>query len=245
MKTRLPLLLSLVLACGTWGHAEAPVPITNEIAPVNEITLEIEAQRERIEKLLESEESFQEQQETQMRQAFGLLAVLGQALAEHEQQDESPINGAALRDAALGYKADTSYEQAQEMLKSVVSVLEGNVTGEHQTAYPWNKLIRMHPMMEEINTRQSSILRVLRRPRGNPQESMHATTWVLLGLAMKADTHEVKDPNDLPQWNAWSDEFHQGAVKLGDAIRKKDAKAARPFFDQAVGTCDECHGMFQ
>lgn len=238
--------LGLLIQFSAWlpsALAQSPVPIES-VATIQELVLEVQTQSESLSKTLANESGFEEQKDKSIRQAFGLLACLGQAIAEHPHKDQAGIDGPALRDAALKFNRKGSYADAQSAREGVNQVLAGNITGEHALLHPWNKLINMHPMMEEMNARNSQILKVLKRPRGKPDEPLGAMTWAVLAIAMQADTHEVKDPGDLPKWNAWCDDFRNSAVKLAEAIRAQDKDSGRMWFDKANETCDACHEVF-
>lgn len=239
-------LLALIVIGGRAGIAFAQAPVAvEEVAPIAEIVLEVDAQLKTLTELFADESKYDDQREGQIRQSFGLLACLGQAVAEHDQGAATGIQGAALRDAALLFKRQSSLADAKAALEQIQLARAGNATGEHAVEHPWNKLINMHPMMEEMNSRNSAILKVLRRPRGKAEEPVHATTWAILSLAMKADTHEVKNDDDLPKWNQFADEFREASVKLAEAIRAKDGTEGRKWFDQANAACDACHEVFQ
>lgn len=225
------------------AFAQAPFPVES-VATVEELELEVPAQINELSKLLADETTFDDSQPA-ILQKFGLLAVIGQALAEHPKKSKGKVNGPALRDAALVYGRDGSLDQAKAALEGVKKVIVGQMSGEHAVEHAWNKLINMHGMMEEMNGRNSKILRVLRRPRGRPEEGAHASVLGVLSLAMYADTHEVKEADTLPQWQQWSTEYREAVITMGEAIRAKDAKAARQWFDKANATCDKCHEVFQ
>ncbi len=149
--------------------------------------------------MLATQEAFDESREGELRQNFGTLACLGQALAEHPGGDATVV-GARLRDAALMFTRDSDYEQARAALVACIAAAEGTATDEAEIDHEWNRLIGMHAMMEEINTRNAQIGRSLRRPRGDADSISNASTIAILALAMEADTHEVKDEADLPAW---------------------------------------------
>lgn len=239
--------LFLVPICSIFcvsAFAEAPVKV-DTVAPLADIVFEVNSQVETLEKELADEAGYEENRGGQIRQSFGLLACLGQALAEHSKASESEIQGAHLRDAALKFQRKGTLAEAKTAFEAVKTAQAGKATGEAAKDHPWNKLINMHPMMEEINSRNSAILKVLRRPRGKESEPVHATTWAILGLAMKADTHEVKNEADLPKWHEQSDAFIAASVKLAEAIRAKDKTEGRKWFDVANESCDACHEVFQ
>ncbi|WP_417847741.1 hypothetical protein [Thalassoglobus sp.] len=238
--------LSVVVWCcvGQLALAQAPVAVET-VAPLDDIVFEVKTQVEVLSKSLEDSDGYEENRPKQIRQSFGLLACLGQALAEHQDASESTIQGAALRDAALMFKKDSSLDDAKAAFEKVKLAQAGKATGEAAKLHPWNKLINMHPMMEEVNSRNGAILKVLRRPRGKEGEPVHATTWAILGLAMKADTHEVKNEADLPKWHKHADDFIHASTKLAEAIRAKDKTEGRKWFDAANNSCDACHEVFQ
>lgn len=239
----LPLLLLTGLMT-TPGMAQSPVPIET-VAPLTEIELLVTRHLRSLERSLQEESRFEGMKNKAIRTDFGMLSLLGQALAEHADGGTSKINGPALRDAALAYNRKGTHAEAKTALEQIQAVMAGNVTGEHARLHPWNKLINMHPMMEEMSAGTGAITRVLKKSRGRPEEVLPATSWSLLAIAMKADTHEVKNPQDLPKWNAWSDEFLASSLKLAEAIRSRKDEEGRQWFEQANKTCDACHEVFQ
>lgn len=244
MQIRNLLLTSLLVLSTQIAFAEAPMKVET-VAPLDDVVFEVNAQIDSLGKSLGQTDEYEKNREGKIRQSFGLLACLGQALAEHSEADQTEIQGAALRDAALSFKRKSSLEEAQAALNRVKLAQAGKAKGEAEPEHAWNKLVNMHPMMEEINSRNSAILKVLRRPRGKAAEPVHATTWAILGLAMKADTHEVKDEANLPKWHKHTDDFIAASVELAKAIRAKDKTAGRKWFDAANESCDACHEIFQ
>ncbi len=238
--------LCLVASCCYCQLALAQAPVAVEtVAPLDDIVFEVGTQVDVLTKALENADDYEDNRPKQIRQSFGLLACLGQALAEHKNAGDSEVQGAALRDAALMFKKNSSLEDAKAALEKVKLAQAGKASGDATKEHPWNKLVNMHPMMEEINSRNGAILKVLRRPRGKESEPVHATTWAVLGLAMKADTHEVKNDADLPKWHKHADEFIHASTQLAKAIRAKDKNEGRKWFDAANKSCDACHEVFQ
>lgn len=220
----------------------SPAPI-EQIASVEDIVQEVDAKITLLTGLLETPEKFEGAKDKDVWQGFGVLSVLGQSLVEHPQHADAAFSGAALRDAALKYQRNTPYADAQAALAAAKSARGGEGTGEADFA--WNKLIRMHPMMEEINSRNAKLIPIFKRPRGKPEEARHAVTIALLALPMYADTHEVKNEADIPAYQALATDFRTAMVGVADAVRKKDGKSARELFDQANAACDTCHEKFR
>ncbi len=238
--------LSGVLAAASLApvFAKAPADV-EQVATIEAILLEVDSKIEVLAGALESAEKFEMQKEKDVWQAFAVLTVMGQAVAEHPEQGDAGFSGPALREAAIKYKRDTSYEDAQGMLAAVKEARGGGGAVDAPAEYEWNKLIRMHPMMEEINSRNAKLVGVFRRPRGRPEEAGHATTVALLALPMYADTHEVKNEADIPQWQEWAADYREKMVAVAAAVEEKDGTKARELFDAANETCDACHEKFR
>lgn len=240
---RLWTVASLIISCGAIAaRGTAPAPIA-DIATVDDIVQEVDAKITLLSGLLETSEKFEAAKEKDVWQGFGVLSIMGQSLVEHPEQSKVGFNGAALRDAALKFQRNSAYAEAQAALTAVTAARNGEGTGEADV--PWNKLIRMHPMMEEINSRNAKLVPIFKRPRGKPEEARHATVLALLSLAMYADTHEVKNEADIPTYQALATDYRAAMVGVAGALRNKDGKTARDLFDKANAACDTCHEKFR
>lgn len=246
MKWTLAGLAALMIAAApflaAWG--EAPTPI-KPAAPLDDIVFEVNDKIEQLGKLLASAESYEENREGEVQQAFGVLAVMGQAIAEHENHEKTDISGPALREAALLFHDDTSYADAGTILAAVKEAQAGGGATDAAVEHEWADLFPMYPMMEEINNRNAALVRVIRRPRGREGESAHATTIALLSIAMYADTHEVEGEEDVAAWRKMSEDYRTRMVQVAEAIRARDGDTARSHFDAANETCDRCHEKFR
>ncbi len=223
--------------------AEAPVPV-KDVAPLEDLVFEVNARIAELDESLATQKKYEDLKEDDVRRAFGVLACLGQAIAEHASAEETDIAGPALRDAALSFSLESSHAQAKEALAGLKRAQSGEA-GSAVVDSDWAKLINMHPMMEEIEVRSGKLVRVIRRPRGKPDETAHTSTLAVLALAMMADTHEVKDEADIPAWKEMSAEYQQLMTKLSTAIRKKDRGAAGKLLIQATESCERCHDKFR
>jgi hypothetical protein len=243
IRRRLRTAAWIVTAC--WSVAAlgtAPAPVA-DIAAVDDIVQEVDAKIKLLGGLLESPEKFEDAKEKDVWQGFGVLSIMGQSLVEHPEAGTAGFTGAALRDAALKYTRNTEYADAQAALVAVTAARAGEGTGAADV--PWNKLIRMHPMMEEINARNAKLVPIFKRPRGKPEEARHATVMALLSLAMYADTHEVKNEADIPSYQQMAADYRTAMVGVAAALKEQDGKTARELFDKANGTCDACHEKFR
>ncbi|MFP6763866.1 MAG: hypothetical protein VB858_09610 [Planctomycetaceae bacterium] len=174
----------------------------------------------------------------------GVIACLAQAIAEHEKGPATGMAAASLRDAALRLSRARTMDNARTELAAVEAAVGGKKT-DARLDHPWNKLINMHRMMEEMEYREGRIRRTLRRPRTLPRDSSHATVLTVLALAMESDTHEVKQESDLPDWKTWSREYRMQAAKLRIAMQANKADEARKLFAASTKVCASCHEKFR
>lgn len=244
-----PLILSLsllALAVGTISatRAEAPADVSKAVG-AEELATAVKSKAEDVEKAITSEASFKRAVESKaIARDGGVIACLAQALVEHADGEKTGINATGLRDAALALSRTKSRDDATAALKNVNEAIAGK--GEKgEKDHPWNKLVNMHRMMEELELQGTVLRRVLRRPRRLEKYSENAAVLVVLGLAMEADTHEVKDPAKLPQWTTWSKEYHQAMSGLNAAIKAGDGDKAKSIFESANETCEACHDVFR
>jgi hypothetical protein len=224
--------------------AAAPVDVA-EVAPLEDLVFEVNARVAELEKALATEDSYNELRDLDVRRAFGVLACLGQAIAEHKDLAQTKIAGPTLRNAALRFNLESTFAEAKEALQAVQAAQGGKADAAAVVEHDWAQLIEMLAMMEEIETRSGKLVRVVRRPRGTPEESAHASTIAVLTVAMMADTHTLTDEADIPQWKEMSREYQQLMTKLASAIRDKDRRSAGDLLIQATQSCDRCHATFR
>ena len=223
--------------------AESPVPVI-QVAPLDDLVYEVNDRIAELEKLLSSAEDYEDSKDT-IRRGFGVLTVVGQAIAEHGHRQDTKIQGPDLRDGAKQFTPKSTHEEAKSALTAVKQAQSGEAEGSAIIEHDWAKLINMHPMMEEIEDRAGKINRVVRRPRGKPEEPVHASVIAILTVAMHEDVHEVKNPDDIPAWKEFAREYLDQMTSVGEAIRQKDKEAASELMVQATETCDKCHEKFR
>lgn len=225
------------------AFAGAPVKIA-EVAPLGDLAAEARATATGLEESLADPAGFEDAQDA-VKQAGGVLACLGQAIAEHPENASAGISGPHLRDAALAVRAARTHAEAAAALRRAQQALAGQAAGDAAAEHPWNKLTGMHGMMEEINGRTSKLRRALRRLNNPEEDSRHASVAAVLALAMIADTHEVKNEADIPKWQALAGEYRKTMTALSAAIKAQELDKARELFSRANETCAKCHEVFR
>lgn len=223
--------------------AELPVKL-DEFAPVDDLVAEAQDRiKDLTGDLLKSEESYKEHGD-KVRQAASMLAVVSQAIAEHPAASDLKAAAPNLRDAAIVIARSKSFEDATKGATQLQAAAKGEAKGA-PVEFNWAKLTRMHPSMEEMNARATQMRRLLRRPKDPAADSRHCLAIAALALATHADTHEVKNPGDLPKWHAFSQELADHMAAAARATKAKDKDAAAKHFAAGMETCNRCHEVFQ
>ena len=242
-KQSVTLILSSLFVgiCSLAVQGEAPLPVKS-VAPAADLTAEVTEQMELLQELLADEKEYKKAQENkEVKQAAGVIACLAQALAEHPDAKSLKYSAPHVRDAAKKLAAAKDYQSAKTAHVALSEVVSGSTKGEAVLMHPWNKLIGMHQMMEEINARSSSMRREIRRLRKPDVAARHASVMAVLAVAMLADTHEVKNKAEIPQWEQLSKEFQKNVTAAAAAAREKNRSEAKEFMNLANKACDQCH----
>ncbi len=239
MGTAIVLVAGMTLA----ARAGLPVKLSNVVSAAD-LEAEIIAQRDEIASGLASPDSFQSG--TGKRQlATTQLAVLSQALAEHDTDTKLKAAAPAVRDAALQIRQAASYADAQNGLNALNAALEGHGLTSAKVVYDWAKLAKTRMLMESLRDRTDQIRKALRRSKDPAAESRQASTMAVLGLAVSAHAEEITNPSDRPMWNEWSLEFQREMTLTAAALRRQDAPAVLEHFKAAQASCDKCHETFK
>lgn len=223
--------------------ADLPVKL-DEFAPAEDLVAEAQDRiKDLTGDLLKTEDSYKEHVD-KVRQSASMLAVVSQAIAEHPAASDLKAAAPNLRDAAIVIARSKSFEDATKGVAQLHAAAKGEATGA-TVEFDWAKLTRMHPSMEEMNARATQMRRLLRRPKDPAADSRHLLAIAALALATHADTHEVKNPGDLPKWHAMSKELADHMAAAAKAVKAKDKDAASKHFAAGMETCNRCHEVFQ
>lgn len=243
-RTVFLLTAAVALTASQLVPAESPIPV-EKVAPVADLAAESTAQADALSKLLENADDFVDSKK-KIGQAAGLLACLAQGIAEHPDHAKVEFFGPDVRDVAIAVSKAKSHADAAAGLEKVRIALEGKSDRKADVEHPWNKLVNMHRMMEEINSRNARLRRTVRRSRKPEEESRDATASAVLAVAMYADTHEVKDDANIPEWQQHSREFQEAMTELAAAIKEKKSRDdLNALSKRANKACAACHASFR
>lgn len=234
--------LLLGLSTGFTAWAAPPVKIA-DFATVADLEAEVKDRLQELEPFLADENAYTENLK-RLKQVASMLAVAAQGLVEHEHDSEWKPFAADLRDAAIQIARSKTFAEAQPGLPAAQAAFQQQSPKTAVVEYDWAKLVKQRPIMEEMEARMLILQRALRRPKDPVKESQHAAAVAVANLTTLADTHEVKDKSQLPEWDKLSRQMLEQMKQTTAAIRNNQPAEAQAHFKAARATCVECHRQF-
>jgi hypothetical protein len=73
----------------------------------------------------------------------------------------------------------------------------------------------------------------------------YAAILAVIGQVTNFDTHEVKDPAELPEWYRYCGEMRDAAGEVGAAIHARQLDAAVAGMKKLETSCTGCHQVFR
>lgn len=244
ISVKLSLFAALVLSVGGIVIGAELVKFST-IATAKEIAEEISAKVATVEKSLADEESYNKDKKKTLPREAKSIAVLAQAVAEHDEDSDLKKTAPDVRDAALALGKAESYDDAKKALEAVKSAIGGTSSGAKPEA-EWKSLIDMDSLMAEVQAHYAKLSRMKRKfPDDTAEGVRHAQILALLSVPMAADTHEVKDPAKTGEWVEYTKVMLEGMNKTAAALKAKDEAAFKTAFAEASESCNKCHKEFR
>jgi len=219
------------------AHASEKV---SAVAPIEDLTTEITAQIKDFETNLEDAGKFKAKSNAR---AASVLAILAQAVAEHDGASPMKKSAADLRDAALVLAKAKTAEEATKAL-AAIKALEGKA-GTAKVDADWAKFLDVHHLMEEVQSRNAKLARVIRKGTQDEDSVRHATVMAALGLALEANTNGLKDKKDIENWKQYSQDFTKGFTEVSAALKTKEADKVKAAFITVGKSCAACHEKYK
>ena len=230
----------------------AQTPAIADVIPVAPLGVELTDRLEELRKHAESEEAFEKAADQKWGSACGVLACIGQALSLHPQGSEVSGDKLAIRDAAMELAVCGDAEEARQYLDILAEAIDapGAVNPDSSDAaepdgVDWYSLIDSYSLMEEINTRNSKLVRVSRRPRGKPEEAAHAAVIALLCYPMHAQAEDYVGDDDLGDYQTLAVQYQSQVSEMAAAVSAKDGPLVKEKLTASTQTCNQCHEKYR
>jgi hypothetical protein len=239
-----PLIVLLGLACVAVSAPKPAAVKFSEVAAVTDLIAVLEAKVSEIEADLVSAEAYQAAR-TRLRLGTVQLAVIAEAVAEHDDESKLKTSGASIRAAALQIGAASSFEQARAALDALHLALDGKAPAATSADYDWANLGRTRLLMESLRERTEQVRKAIRRSKDPVAESRQATTMAVLAVAVAAHADDFEKEADRMAWQKWSLDCQRELTRTAQSLREKDAAGVLSHFTAAQVACDKCHEQFK
>jgi hypothetical protein len=218
--------------------------LTSDVAKTDDLIAEIHSLLTSIEPAFSSETSYNDRRDQLKRQAIQ-VAILSQAVAEHEGPSDLKKSAPDLRDAARTLVKAKTWEDAKQAFDRAKAAADGKSKETANMEVDWGKLASVNSLMPVMKERTELIRKALRRPKDPVLESRHAMSVALVILAVHDETHAVKNAADKPDWQAICLELQGHMSRTAAAIKSKDTSSAADHFRLGMEACDKCHQKFK
>lgn len=233
--------LSCVLVLGALCAPLTAADKLSTVAPAADLVAEAEAKLAELETFAADEAAFGKNKKKGIPQGAGVLAMLAQGIAEHDEDSKLKKSAADLRDAALALAKAGSLADAQKAITAAKAAAGGTAAGA-KAEHAWDKLIDLDSVMAEISARNGKIRKTLRKlPDDVNAAARDASVLAMLAVVTAADTHEVKDKADIEKWKNLSKEMQVEMTTLAAAIKAKEVDKAKEAFSAGGKACNTCH----
>lgn len=193
---------------------------------------------------LASKPDYAEDTQERVKKNALVLAVLSMNLGLHDTVNAAQEHAAGVLPLAIELAAAVKdYDKA----KAVHDKLIKAASEKHDGKVAWAMIRGQGTLMKKTNELNAAIKRNITPTRFEKQAEtlkMQTATMAALGQATLLDTHEVKNPADLPEYEKYAVEFRTAAAELNKAVHAADQAAALKAFARMDRSCHTCHQKF-
>lgn len=248
-----PIVLSLVvtvlIGASVYSADTAKKLKMSEIAPAEDLVAAVDAKIVALEKYVGDAATFKKSGEKLTRDA-GMLAVLAQAIVEHDQPSAWQKSAADVREAAMKLAAVESQGEATQLLQAVKDAKAGKLKGADAKA-DWDSLTDFDSLMSEVKMLNRNVGKAARKMRrGLDEEARNAAArdaevLAIIGLVIEADTNYLEEDSGIPKWKQYSVDQRTTGTELAAAFRANDAGGVKAAYSKFRKSCSGCHKEFR
>lgn len=249
MSTRSPVgsaliasIVFILVGYSVWAALPAKM---SDVVSIADLEAEIAAKTIELESTLADKDKYQELTGTR-RSASLQLALLAEAVAQHDGESKLKASAKSIRDTAMSLASASSFDDANQKLAQLKNPTANNVSVASPTPEEeWAKLVRNRALMDLLREKSDQVRKSLRRIKDPEAESRNASTMAVIGVAIGAQAHSRKTAQEQMLWSDWSHNFQKQMTRTARAIRERDSAAVLEHFTAAQAACDLCHEQFK
>ena len=229
--------------------AEAPpAPKVSSFAPAEDLIHQVNHYVERTQESLANKDDYPMANQARVQKDANTLAVLGLALALHDNDHKLKGSAAGLIASAQELAAGAKdYAKAAAAFEKVQSAATGK-TSDGEKPTEWKKVAGQGQLMKQVQLLYNTLRRGTDKRRFAKQKEENAGMAALLAVIAQSaiiDTHEVKDESQLPEWYKLATEMRDSAAELNSAVHAGNQEGAVAALKRMNVSCETCHKQFR
>lgn len=238
--TGLAVLAMLFVASGA-AEDSSSAPIS-QYASADDLAKLIGEYGERVGEATVSAEEFEAKGSRMVRDARTvavLATALGMSDQDHALKAAAPAIVAAAKKAAEAKELPAAKAADEELKKA----LAGEATSTDALSFENTKALGQ--LMKQVSFVHTRLKRNVKKlDRYQEQSALDATLLAVIGQAIDADTHEVKDPAQTPDWHKYAAEMRDSFAELSAKVKAGDTAGIESAMKRVQDNCDACHHTF-
>jgi cytochrome c556 len=221
-------------------------PPASTYAPADQL---VELVHEYIQSMQQSvaDEKAYEIGEARLKKEANTLACLALTLGLHDTANPLQATAPALYAAATQAAKVSNLQEAQAAVAHVAAVMNDQATDGPELK--WERAGSLAQLMKQVTFVHARLKRGARPgPRFESQadeSAKYATVLAVIGQAVAADTHEVKDPSEVGKWYQLCGDMRDAAGETAKALRARDPEKTEAALQKLERSCTDCHNAFR
>lgn len=230
----------------TWADDAAATAAPSTYAPADQLVAVVKEYVDSMHKSVADDKAY-EAGSQRLKKEANTLACLALTLGLHDSPNEYKAQAPAVYASALALAKTENLEDAKAGLAALDEALAGK--GGEAPALEWKRTGSMGQLMKQVTFVHTRLKRGARpgsRFESQADESAQlATVLAVIGQAIAADTHEVKDPALEPKWRELSYEMRDAAAETSQALVARNPDGAAAGLKRMEQSCNQCHQDFR
>jgi hypothetical protein len=218
----------------------------SRFAPAKDLKAQTDYYLGRLQESLAARGDYDEAKQSRVGKDANTLAVLGLALAMHDEDNAVRGKFGLVRAAQALAASSRDYDGAAQALARARQAAAGETAAAGEKP-AWQKVAALESLMKQVPIVHSALKRGIegRFQRQAAAAAGQAATLAAIAEAARFDSSAVKNPADAGSWRRSCAEMRDAAGEVNSAAHAGDQVAARAGLVRLAKSCDACHAAFR
>jgi hypothetical protein len=222
----------------------SPEPVISSYAPAKDLIAQAKAYVTEIEEVMASSADFQGLSSKVIKNA-ATLAVIGQALALHDEPHELKAAAASMIRASQDLQTEEDYEKAKAALARLQTAARGEGQPDSTAPEGWSDVSELGPLMKQALLLQSRLERNTQGRRLKSEREDTTSMAAVLAVVGQGTAYDDDPDADRAEWRQFSEQMRDTSAETAAAIRAEDAEGVKKALARLDQSCKSCHRTFR